>query len=87
MSVKNNFYISFGGWLIILPLLGIPGLWRNGLVMASGVFLILLLVGPILLKKLQTKNKVIRKKKITHPLAPSLTTREGEGEGEVIKYD
>ena len=63
MSVKNNFYISFGVWLVILPFLGIPGLWRSVFIVASGVFLVALSVGPIVLKKLQTKTKIPRKKK------------------------
>lgn len=53
---KNNFYISFGVWIVILSLFGIPGAWKNILVFLSGVFLILVSVGPVILKKLQTKN-------------------------------
>lgn len=55
--MKNNFYISFGVWIAILPFLGIPGTWRNILVFASGIFLILVSIGPIILKKLQPKLK------------------------------
>lgn len=54
---KNNFYISFGVWLVVLPFLGIPGSWMNILVFLSGIFLILISLGPIILKKLQTKTK------------------------------
>jgi len=54
---KNNFYISFGIWLIILPFLGIPGAWRNSLVLLSGLFLTLVSLGPIIFKKLQPKQK------------------------------
>ena len=55
---KNNFYISFGVWLCILSLLGIPGVWRNNLVLVSGLFLILVSIGPAILKKLQPKQKI-----------------------------
>jgi len=61
---KNNFYISFGVWLIILPFLGIPGIWKNTLVFLSGIFLILVSLGPTILKKLQPKQKVKRKKEL-----------------------
>ena len=54
---KNNFYVSFGVWITILPFLGIPGAWRNTLVFLSGIFLILVSLGPIIIKKLQTKPK------------------------------
>jgi len=57
MVMKNNFYISFGVWIAILPFLGIPGTWRNTLVFISGIFLILVSLGPIILKKLQPKLK------------------------------
>jgi hypothetical protein len=61
--MRNNFYISFGVWLIILPFLGIPGSWRNMLVILSGIFLILVSLGPTILKKLQAKPKQKRKSK------------------------
>ena len=54
---KNNFYISFGIWLVILPFFGIPGTWKDFLVCLSGIFLILVFSGPILLKKIQIKPK------------------------------
>jgi hypothetical protein len=54
---KNNFYISFGVWLVIIPLLGVPIVWRDSLVFLSGIFLILVSLGPIILKKLQIKQK------------------------------
>ena len=57
--MKNNFYISFGVWLVILPLLGVPIVWKNILVLLSGIFLILVSVGPIILKKLQSEEKEI----------------------------
>ena len=52
---KNNFCISFGVWIAILPFLGIPGRWKSTLIFISGIFLILISLGPIILKKLQTK--------------------------------
>ncbi len=61
---KNNFYIFFGLWVALLPFTGIPGVWRNGLVSASGIFLILVALGPAILKKLN-KSKVKRKSKTT----------------------
>jgi hypothetical protein len=76
---KNNFYTSFAVWLIILPLLGVPIAWKNILVFLSGLFLLFVALGPLILKKLQMRPK----KKITHPPTPSLTTREGETEKKV----
>lgn len=61
---KNNFYISFGVWIIILPLLGIPSTWKSSLIFLSGLFLILVSLGPVILGKLQTKEKP---KKTTGP--------------------
>ena len=68
-----------------MPLLGIPGSWRNTLVFLSGIFLILVALGPVILKKLQPKQK--RKKEITHPdfVSTSLTTREGEPNAELTQ--
>jgi hypothetical protein len=54
---KNNFYISFGIWLVIIPLLGVPIAWRDTLVFLSGIFLILVSLGPIILRKLQKNEK------------------------------
>lgn len=48
---------------MIIPFLGIPGAWRNTLVTLSGLFLVLVALGPILLKKLQTKPKAKPRKK------------------------
>lgn len=61
--MKESFYISFGVWVAIVPFLGIPGAWRNTLVTLSGLFLVLVALGPILLKKLQTKPKAKPRKK------------------------
>ncbi len=62
--MKDSFYISFGVWVAIVPFLGIPGAWRNTLVTLSGLFLVLVALGPILLKKLQTKPKAKPRKKV-----------------------
>lgn len=61
--MKNNFYISFGVWLSVVPFLGVPNLWRNILIVASGIFLVIVFAGPIVLKKLQSK-KPKKKKEI-----------------------
>ncbi len=62
--MKDSFYISFGVWVAIVPFLGVPGAWRNTLVTLSGLFLVLVALGPILLKKLQTKPKAKPRKKV-----------------------
>jgi len=62
--MKNNFYISFAVWLIIIPLLGVPIVWRDGLVFLSGLFLLLVSFGPAILKKLQPKVKTKRKQEL-----------------------
>ena len=59
---KNNFYIFLGAWIAILPFTGIPGVWRNGLVSTSGLILILVVIGPTILKKLN-KQKTKRRSK------------------------
>ena len=61
---KNNFYISFGIWVAILPFLGIPGSWKNVLVSLSGLFLVVVFLGPIILKKLQPKSKPKSRKRL-----------------------
>lgn len=65
--MKNSFYISFGVWIAILPFFGIPGTWRNALIFLSGMFLILVSLGPTILKKLQTKPKTRKKKETIEP--------------------
>ena len=75
---KNNFYISFGVWLIIIPLLGVPIVWRDALVFISGIFLILVSIGPIILKKLQVKSKKKNFKESTS--SPTLPLAKGKGE-------
>ena len=79
--MKNNFYISFGVWIIILPFLGVPGTWRNTLVFLSGLFLVLTALGPTILKKLQTKPKT---KKTNLPNPPYI--KEGEEKKEELKF-
>ena len=74
--MKNNFYISFGVWIALLPLFGIPGTWKNTLVFLSGIFLIIVALGPTILKKLQAKPKSRIKK--NNPLNPPYLKGEGE---------
>jgi len=54
---KNSFYISFGVWIAIIPFFGIPGTWRNVIVFVSGIFFILVSLGPIILRKLEVDTK------------------------------
>jgi membrane protein implicated in regulation of membrane protease activity len=72
----RNFYISFGLWIIVIPYLGIPGTWKSALILLSGLFLILISIGPIVLKKLQTKPKP--KKKQNKAINETLTTEKTE---------
>jgi hypothetical protein len=58
----NNFYISFGIWLTVLPFLGLPGVWRNALVSLSGMFLLLVVLGPMIFKMLKPKGRPRKKK-------------------------
>ena len=60
---KSSFYISLGIWIAILPFLGFPGVWKNILIALSGIFLALTGMGPMILKKLQTKSKISKRKK------------------------
>lgn len=79
---KNGFYISFGVWLIVIPFLGVPIAWRDALVFLSGLFFILVSLGPTILKKLQTRPK--RKKDTTS--SPSLPLAKGKGEEEELRF-
>jgi hypothetical protein len=77
--MKNSFYVSFGTWIAILPFLGIPGSWRNMLVFVSGIFLVLVSIGPTILQKLQTKPKSKPRKRQKKTEAPSLVvSSEGQ---------
>ena len=58
-GMKNSFYISFGIWMAILPHLGIPSVWKTGLMTASGLFLVLTAVGPFILEKLRMDTKEV----------------------------
>lgn len=59
--MKNSFYTSFGIWLVVVSLLGVPIVWRDALVALSGIFLILISIGPAILRKLYIKPKQKRK--------------------------
>jgi hypothetical protein len=78
--MKESFYISFGVWLAIVPFLGIPGTWRNTLVTLSGVFLILVSLGPIILKRLQTKPKPRTRKKAELKFSDTVSTNISQSE-------
>lgn len=54
--MRKNFYISFGVWLIFIPFFGIPSDWKNILNIISGIFLILFVLGPDILKSLQSRK-------------------------------
>ena len=71
---KNNFYISFGAWLVVLPFLGIPGTWKNTLVFLSGLFLVLVSLGPTIMKRLQIKPKTKKKANKISGSVPSQET-------------
>lgn len=60
--MRNTFNISFGFWILILPFLGVPILWKTILISASGTLLILVGAGPSILKMLKEKPKIQRKK-------------------------
>lgn len=62
--MKSSFYISLGIWIAVLPFLGFPGVWRDVLIASSGIFLALTGMGPVILKKLQAKSKVSKRKKV-----------------------
>lgn len=42
---------------MVVSLLGVPIAWRDALVFISGLFLVLVSLGPIILKRLQVKTK------------------------------
>lgn len=79
--MKNNFYISFGAWLIVISLLGVPIVWRDALTALSGIFLILVSLGPTILKKLQPKQK---KKKEELKFSNTPPPQEKEIKDEVV---
>jgi hypothetical protein len=74
--MKSRFYVSFGVWIAILPFLGIPGAWKNALVTLSGLFLVLVSLGPTILKKLQSKPKQRRKKESPPTQNPDINKEE-----------
>lgn len=63
--MRNTFNISFGFWILILPFLGLPIFWKTILISASGALLILVGIGPSLLKVLKEKPKTQKKKSTT----------------------
>jgi hypothetical protein len=76
---KNNFYISFGVWLVVVTQFGVPGTWIKTLVFISGIFLILVSLGPAILRKLQVKTKPKKKQeKINLQNTPSQNNEQNE---------
>ena len=61
--MKSNFYISLGIWLVLIPLLGIPGVWRNNLITATGILLLLHVLWPVFLRKISEKSKFKKREK------------------------
>lgn len=59
---KNSFYISLGVWLIIIPILGIPGVWRYRIIELTGLFLVIHSAWPAILKRVSQKPKVKKTK-------------------------
>lgn len=59
----RNFYITLGVWLLIIPALGISGVWKNRLVVATGVLVLAESIWPILIKKVSVKPRVKKKPK------------------------
>ena len=47
---------------MLVPFLGIPGAWRSNIIILSGLFLVLTVLAPAILKKLQPTNPRSRKK-------------------------
>ncbi|PIR40283.1 MAG: hypothetical protein COV33_00630 [Candidatus Zambryskibacteria bacterium CG10_big_fil_rev_8_21_14_0_10_34_34] len=76
--MKNNFYISFGVWVTIIPFLGIPGTWRNILVFISGIFLVLVSLGSIIFKKLEIDTKSKPNKKSIKNNPPDMIVSNNE---------
>ena len=62
--MAKHFLISFGIWITIIPFLGIPGVWKNSLIIISGLFLIFISLWPIILEKLEEKPKIKKKKNV-----------------------
>lgn len=66
----------------MVSLLGVPIFWRDILVFLSGLFLVLVSLGPTILKKLQTKSKVRKEKSPVKELKFSETKLEGDPLGQ-----
>lgn len=65
--MKNNFYISLGVWLIVIPILGIPGVWRYRIIEFTGLVLIIHSAWPSILKRVAQKPRV-KDSKIVEPI-------------------
>jgi hypothetical protein len=59
---KNSFYISLGVWLIIVPILGIPGVWRYRIIELTGLFLVIHSAWPAILKRVSQKPRIKKPK-------------------------
>jgi hypothetical protein len=62
LMTKNNFYISLGVWLIVIPILGIPGVWRYRIIELTGLFLVIHSAWPAILKRVSQKPRVKKAK-------------------------
>jgi hypothetical protein len=40
MVLERKLILGLGFWLIILPLLGLPGSWKSGLTILTGIFIV-----------------------------------------------
>lgn len=66
--MKEKFYISLGIWIALLPFLGIPVDWRNGLIAGSGLLLALISIAPFIFKEVQPKAKPKRRTSKIEPV-------------------
>jgi hypothetical protein len=66
-GAKNNFYISLGVWLMIIPLLGIPNVWRGRLVEVTGALVVGYAAWPFIFRKISQKPRVKKEKKEDKP--------------------
>ena len=73
--MRNNFYISFGIWVAILPFIGVPSIWKTILIVVSGIFVSVLNLTPLILKKLQQPKQRSRKKQISTEAGPPIVSK------------